>query len=39
MKEYLNHFKKNIDVFNFLTLINIIKDIKINKIYLNYNID
>ncbi len=39
MKAYLNDFKKNIDIFNFLTLINIIKDIKLNKIYLNYNFD
>ena len=39
MKEYLNDFKNNIDIFNFLILINKIKDINLNKICLNNNID
>ena len=39
MKEHLNDFKNNIDIFNFLILINKIKDINLNKICLNNNID
>ena len=39
MKEHLNDFKNNINVFNFLILINNIKDINLNKICLNKNID
>ena len=39
MKEYLNDFKNNINMFNFLILINKIEDINLNKICLNKNID
>ena len=39
MKEHLNDFKNNINVFNFLILINKIKEINLNKICLNNNID
>ena len=39
MKEHLNDFKNNIDVYNFLILISKIKDINLNKICLNKNID
>ena len=39
MKEHLNDFKNNINMYNFLILINKIKDINLNKICLNKNIE
>ena len=39
MKEHLNDFKNNIDIFNLLILISKIKDINLNKLCLNKNID
>ena len=39
MKEHLNDFKNNINLYNFLILINTIKDITLYKICLNKNID
>ena len=39
MKEHLNDFKNNINVFNFSILINKIKEINLNKICLNNNVD
>ena len=39
MKEHLNDLKMNINMFNFLILINKNKDISLNKIYLNKNIE
>ena len=39
MKEHLNDCKNNINMFNFLILINKIKDINLNKICLYKNID
>ena len=39
MKEHLNDFKNNINMYNFLILINKIKDINLNKICLNNNVD
>ena len=39
MKEHLNDFKNNINMFNFLILINKIKDINLNKICLNKNLE
>ena len=39
MKEHLNDLKMNINIFNFLILINKNKDINLNKICLNKNIE